>query len=186
MNKNQIKTIAIFATLAMLMAVTRDHHFGSAMNLPDASLAIFLLAGLYLPRVALPVLLVEAGLVDYLAINFGGVSDWCVSPAYWFLIPTYAVMWYAGRFYGVRHSQSWHGLALFAATGWLAASVAFVISNGSFYLFSGRFAEMGALHYVGSLTGYYGQYLAGAFLYLSVAACIQIAFTNLSGRSARA
>lgn len=186
MNNNPTKTIAIFATLAALMVVTRDHHFGSIANLPDASLAIFLLAGLYLPRVALPILLVEAGLVDYSAINFGGVSDWCFSPAYWFLIPTYAVMWYAGRFYAARHSQSWHGLALFAATAWLATSAAFVISNGSFYLLSGRFAEMGALQYAGNLTGYYGQYLAGAFLYLFVAACVQIAIANLSGRSARA
>src|SRR3990167_728974 len=72
MNSNQIKTIAIFATLAALMAATRDHHFCSALHLPDASLAIFLLAGFYLPRWAFPVLLVEAGLADYLAINYGG------------------------------------------------------------------------------------------------------------------
>lgn len=183
---NKTKNIAIFATLAVLMAVTRDHHFGSAMSLPDASLAIFLLAGLYLPRIALPALLVEAGLVDYLAINFGGVSDWCFSPAYWFLIPTYAVMWYAGRFYVARHRQSWRSLGLFTATAWVATCAAFVISNGSFYLFSGRFAEMGVLQYASSLTGYYGQYLSGAFLYLALAACVQIAFTSLSGRSARA
>ena len=186
MNNDRTKTITIFAALAVLMAVTRGHHFGSAMNLPDASLAIFLLAGLYLARAALPVLLIEAGLVDYFAINFGGVSDWCFSPAYWFLVPTYAVMWYAGRFYAARYSQSWHGLVLFTATAWLATSAAFVISNGSFYLFSGRFAEMGALQYAGSLTGYYGQYLAGAFLYLAIAACVQAAITSLSGRSARA
>lgn len=186
MNHKQTRIIAIFAALAVLMAATRDHHFGSMLQLPDASLAVFLLAGLFLPRIALPVLLVEAGLVDYFAINFGGVSDWCFSPAYWFLIPAYAVMWYAGRFYAARHSQSWRGLALFAAVAWLATSASFVISSGSFYLFSGRFAEMGALQYAGSMLGYYGQYLTGAFLYLSIAACVQIAITNLSGRSARA
>jgi len=186
MNNTQIKAILIFAILAALMAVTRDHHFGSALNLPDASLAIFLLAGFYLPRWVFPVLLVQAGLVDYLAINYGGVSDWCFSPAYWFLIPTYAVMWYAGRFHAAHHGHSWRGFARFSAMAFLATSVAFVISNGSFYLFSGRFAEIGVIQYAGSLTGYYGQYLAGAFLYLSIAACVQFAITNLYRRSARA
>lgn len=186
MNSKQTRTIVIFATLAALMAVTRDHHFGSILHLPDASLAIFLLAGFYLPRWVFPALLVEAGLVDYLAINYGGVSGWCFSPAYWFLIPAYFVPWFGGRFYAARHSQSWRGLSLLAATALLATSAAFVISSGSFYLFSGRFAEMGALQYAGSMTGYYGQYLAGTFLYLAVAACVQIAATNLSGRSAHA
>ena len=186
MNNNQTRTMAIFAILTVLMAATRDHHFGSMLHLPDASLAIFLLAGFYLPRLALPVLLIGAGLADYYAINYNGVSDWCVSSAYWFLIPTYAVMWYAGRFYAARHSQSWSGLVLFAATALLAISAAFAISSGSFYLFSGRFAEMGALQYAGSVAKYYGPYLIGAFLYLSIAACVQIAATTLSRHSAYA
>ena len=49
-----------------------------------------------------------------------------------------------------------------------------------------RFAEIGVTQYAGSLTGYYGQYLAGSFLYLSIAACVQFAITNLYRRSARA
>lgn len=186
MNNNPTRTIAIFAVLAVLMAATRDHHFGYALHLPDASLAIFLLAGFYLPRWAFPMLLVEAGLVDYLAINYGGVSDWCFSPAYWFLIPAYFVPWLGGRFYAARHSHSWRSLALLAATSFLATSASFAISSGSFYLFSGRFAEMGALQYAGSMTGYYGQYLAGAFLYLAAAVIAQVAIANLPGRSARA
>ncbi len=180
MNNNRIKTIAVFATLVALMVATRDHHFGSALHLPDASLAIFLLAGFYLPRLVLPVLLIGAGLTDYFAINHNGVSDWCVTSAYWFLIPTYAVMWYAGKFYMARHSQSWHGLALFAATALLATSAAFAISSGSFYLFSGRFADMTALQYAGSVAQYYLPYLSGTFLYLSIAAGMHVVATNFS------
>jgi hypothetical protein len=183
MNNTQTKNMAIFLALAALMAVTRDHHFGSALHLPDATLAIFLLAGWYLARWAFPVLLAGAGLVDYLAINFGGVSDWCVSPAYWFLIPAYAVMWFGGRYLAARRDHHWHGLPRFAAVSFAACSLSFVISSGSFFLFSGRFGEMGVLEYAGSMTGYYGQYLAGTFLYLAIAACLQIAITVLSGRS---
>ena len=183
MNSKQTRNIAIFVTLITLMAATRDHHFGSALHLPDASLAIFLLAGFYLPRLALPVLLIGAGLADYYAINYNGVSDWCVSSAYWFLIPTYAVMWYAGKFYAARHSQSWRGLALFAATASLATSAAFVISSGSFYLFSGRFAGMTALQYAGSVAKYYLPYLSGTFLYLAIAAGVHVAAANYSRQS---
>ncbi len=32
--------------LALAMLATRFHHFGSSMNLPDASLAVFFLLGL--------------------------------------------------------------------------------------------------------------------------------------------
>ena len=84
-------SLVIALLLAAVMAATRFHHFGSAISLPDASLAIFFLAGFYLRS---PLLfagfLAEAALVDYLAITYGGVSDWCISPAYVFLIPTYA------------------------------------------------------------------------------------------------
>lgn len=62
-----------FAAIA-LMALTRYGHFGSALSLPDASLAVFFLAGFYLPAWMLPVLLIEAVGIDYLATTVGGVS----------------------------------------------------------------------------------------------------------------
>lgn len=186
MKMTRNKSIALFALLVLLMAATRSHHFDFLTHLPDASLAAFLLAGIYLPLAAFPALLLVAGVADYSAINYAGVSDWCLSPAYWFLIPTYAVMWYAGRFYAARHSQSWQGLSLFAMTALFATSAAFVISSGSFYLFSGRFAGMTALQYADSVAWYYVPYLISAFLYLAIAAGIHIAAANLSGRSAHA
>ena len=132
MNSIKAKTITIFASLMVLMAVTRAYHFGSALHLPDASLAVFLLAGCYLPRWAFPVLLVEAGLVDYFAINYGGVSGWCFSAAYWFLIPTYAVLWMGGRFYATRYQFSLRSLA---SSDWVTSlsgisRLSSVLSNG--------------------------------------------------------
>lgn len=186
MNNTRIKSIAIFAVLVALVATTRSHHFDSLNHLPDASLAAFLLAGMFLSFASFPVLLVVAGTADYFAFNYAGVSDWCFSPAYWFLIPTYAVMWYAGRFYKTRHSISWHGLSLFAVTALVATSVAFVISSGSFYLLSGRFADMTALQYAAAVAKYYPPYLVSAFLYLSIAVVVQVAAAKLSARSAHA
>jgi len=175
MNQIQLKNLAIFAGLAALMAATRDHHFGSALHLPDASLAIFLLAGFYLPRWAFPVLLLEAGAADYLAINYGGVSGWCFSPAYWFLIPTYLALWFAGRFYAQRYQFNLRSLAEFSGVALIATTAAFLLSNISFYFFAEYFANVTALQYAQQLTGYFLPYLQGAFLYLIPAVLLHMA-----------
>ena len=100
MNNIQIKKIAILATLIALMAATRMHHFGSTLHLPDASLAVFLLAGFLISSpLLLGALLMEAGALDYVAISYLGVDAFCVTPAYWVLIPTYATLRLAGRYY---------------------------------------------------------------------------------------
>jgi hypothetical protein len=186
MNNTQTKTIAIFITLIALMAATRADHFGSALHLPDASLAVFLLAGFYLPRWAFPALLVEAGLVDYLAINYGGVDGWCFSPAYWFLIPTYFVLWFAGRFYAARYRFSLRSLAEFAAIAFAATGVAFLISNASFYLFADYFAKMSAAQYGNQVAQYFLPYLQSAFLYLTAAAVLHIVAVQVARRAAQA
>lgn len=182
MNTQQIKTLSIFTALAALMAATRAYHFGTALHLPDASLAVFLLAGFYLPRWSFPVLLVEAGLVDYLAINYGGVSGWCFSAGYWFLIPTYFVLWFGGRFYAARHQFSLRSLGEFAGIAFAATTVAFLISNAGFYLFADYFAEMSAMQYGMQVAQYFLPYLQSAFLYLGIAALLHIGITTRAAR----
>lgn len=186
MNNNQAKSIAIFVILAALMAATREYHFGTSLHLPDASMAVFLLAGFYLPRWAFPALLIEAGLVDYLALNYGGVDGWCFSPAYWFLIPTYFVLWYAGRFYAQRYRFSLRGLAEFAAIAFLATGAAFLISNASFYLLADYFGDMSAVQYGNRVAQYFLPYLQSAFLYLAAAAVLHIVAVQVSRRVAQA
>lgn len=182
MNNTQTKTIAIFAALAALMAATRFNHFGSAFSLPDASLAIFFLGGLYLARLgraslaAFIALIVEAGLLDYYATSIQGVSDWCMTPAYWFLIPTYGSLWLAGRWFALRHAIEGRGLAGLALTAWAANSFAFMFSNAAFYLFSEYFASMSAVEYASRVTHYYGSYVSAALLYIACAVGIQMIF----------
>lgn len=165
----------IFVLLALVMAATRFHHFGSAISLPDASLAIFFLAGFYLRSpFILAALLVEAGLIDYVAITYGGVSDWCISPAYVFLVPTYASVWFAGRWVGARDRKSWRTLAWALVALGVGVSIAFLISNGSFYLFSGRFPELGLAQYTERVAKYFLPYALNTFLYVLFAALIHI------------
>jgi hypothetical protein len=183
MNNAQTRTIAIFVTLAALMAATREYHFGTTLHLPDASLAVFLLAGFYLPRWAFPVLLIEAGLVDYLALNYGGIDGWCFSPAYWFLIPTYFVLWFAGKFYATRYRFTLRSLLEFSAIAFAATGAAFLISNASFYLFADYFAKMTAAQYGSQVAQYFLPYLQSAFLYLTAAALLHIVAAKVPHRA---
>ncbi len=146
--------------LMALMAATRFHHFGNFQTLPDASLAVFFLAGLVVPGPwLLPLLLTEAGLIDYLAIHFGGVSGWCVTPAYLFLIPTYAVMWAGGRW--SRRRQLDEVIGIGATLGILVGVtvVAFLLSNSSFYLLSGYFDTLGPAEYSTQIATYLPRYV---------------------------
>lgn len=170
--------LIIAALLALAMAATRFHHFGSAISLPDASLAIFFLAGFYLRSpLVFAGFLAEAALIDYVAITHGGVSDWCVSPAYVFLLPTYASLWFAGRWVAARQPQTWRTLApLFAALA-VGVTVAFLISNGSFYLLSGRFPDLNWAQYAARVAKYFPPYALNTFLYVLFAAAVHIALT---------
>lgn len=165
--------------LIALMAATRVHHFGTPLHLPDASLAVFLLAGFFIASPLLfSALLLEAGLVDYLAITQFGVNDYCITPAYWFLIPTYAVLWFAGRYYARIHQHTLRSLGVFAGLSFAATSAAFLISNGAFYLFSGRFENVSFTEYAQRVADYYVPYLTGAAVYLIPAVLAYALFTH--------
>lgn len=163
--------------LSALMAATRMHHFASSLHLPDASLAVFLLAGsLVESPLFFGFLLIEAGLLDYVAITHMGVSDYCVTSAYWFLIPTYAVLWVAGRAYAKIHQDTMRSLGLFSAISFAAVSAAFFISNSAFYLFSGRYPDMNMSEYASRVAQYYMPYVTSAVIYLVPAVLLYAVF----------
>ncbi|MDD4928958.1 MAG: hypothetical protein PHP85_06745 [Gallionella sp.] len=183
MNIVQNKSFALCALLIALMAATRMHHFGSSLHLPDASLAVFLLAGFLVASPLLfGALLTLAAALDYVAITHLGVNDYCVTPAYGFLIPTYAVLWFAGRYCALTHQNNLRSLGMFSAVSLVAVNVAFVISNGAFYLFSGRFAEVSIVQYAARIAQYYVPYVSGAVIYLIPAVMLYALFTQRAAR----
>jgi hypothetical protein len=60
--------------------------------------------------------------------------------------------------------------------------MAFLISNVSFFLFSGRFAEMSAQEYASRVVQYWGSYVAVALLYVACAVFAQMAYVLLKGK----
>jgi hypothetical protein len=165
MNTTQwLQTKYLPIPLIALMVLTRFHHFGDALHLPDASLAVFFFAGFYRKPAFLAFLLLLAGLIDYLAIA-NGTSAYCISPAYIFLIPTYAVMWLAGRYCGQYKALDFIGLSLNFGMLILSSTAAFMISNGSFYLFSGRFDSVSWSQYMTGGFQFYLPYVGSTLLY---------------------
>ena len=161
------RQIALLGTLSLVM-MTRFHHEGSAFSLPDASLAIFFLAGIFLEGpLSYWVLLILAAAVDYIAITALSVNSYCISPAYLFLAPTYAALWFGGRFIKQTHHHSlMHYAALLALTVVFSTSIAFLISNGSFYWFSGKVSGIGIVDYALELAREFGPYVGATLFYV--------------------
>jgi len=181
----------IASALMLLMVATRFNHFGSAAALPDASYAVFFLGGLFLGRARrapaiFALLLVEAALVDYYAIHFAGISGWCVTSAYAFLVFAYGALWLTGYWYAPRHTRTLKGLAGLLSVAAMAGSAAFVIANVSFYLLAGYFDSMSVLQYVASVSQYYPSYVAVTVFYVAAAMGVEMALAAWGDHSRRA
>jgi hypothetical protein len=164
--------------LAALMAATRSHHFATALHLPDASWAVFFLAGFYLrPVWTLPALTALAGVSDYVAIAWFGVSDFCVTLAYGFLLPAYGALWLAGRWYAGRHRFALATLVPLAASVVMGAAVCEIISSGGFYFFSGRFAETSLVEFGVRLAKYFPPSLESLVFWMGITTVVHIVFT---------
>ena len=162
--------------LVVMMLLTRSHHWASIHSLPDASWAIFFLLGVYVRALwVVPVLIAASVVIDYVAITWGGVSDFCVSPAYWLLIPAYLVLFAGGRFYARGHRLSLLGLARLVGVALAVVVVAELLTSGGFYFFSGRFAEPTLVGLIPRLEKYFPPMLGTFALYLGVAVAMHVA-----------
>ena len=163
------------ALLALLMLATRGQHF-SAINLPSASAAVFFLGGLLLTaRWAFPALFLQAVALDMYAITFGGVSDWCVTAAYGFLLPAYGVLWLGGRLYARLHREQLSSLAFFISLVLASSFLSHLLSSGGFWFFSGRYPEPTLANFLPRIEHYYPLMLQSMAIYLTLAAGLLLA-----------
>jgi hypothetical protein len=188
----------IFLILAFVMTATRVNHFAA---LPDASWAVFFAAGFYLrgsARWAFPLLMALAVLIDFFVITGQGIDFWshyCVSIAYWFLVPAYLALWAGGsllrkmyRGLGIRELGLLGAFAIFAMT------VSYAISNGSYYWLSDTWMAGGQVRSFGgwieNLGDWYLPYLRTTLMYVGVGAVLHVAITlaarGIAGTAAQA
>lgn len=166
----------VLVGLVVAMAATRMSHFGTAALLPDASLAVFLLAGVMgLSVGCLGMLMAAAFGIDVLSAQTATEAGWCMTPAYFGLIPTYALLWGAGRWLARRHADFPAAMSAGVALG--AIGAAFVVSNAFWYGLSGTLGDMGVAAYALAVAKYFPPYLGSAALYL-VPAWLIFRFTH--------
>ena len=123
----------IFA-LSAIMWVTRGHHLASLAHLPDASWAIFFVAGFYFSSFAVIALfLAQAFLIDYIVVTQLGIGQSCYTIAYSFVLPAYLSMWFGGRWLANRYTVNIVGFRNFLISALLGIVVCELISSGSYY-----------------------------------------------------
>ena len=182
--------LGIGALLALAMLVTRVNHFAP---IPDASWAVFFVAGFYLRglgRWAFPALMALAVAIDAWVISRAGISFWnhyCVSVAYWFLVPAHAAMWFGGALLARNYrGLEWRALGGLALAAPVAAAVCFLVSNGSFYWLSDTVANATLAGWGKNLGDWYFQYISTACLYIAGAAVVHVLATLLAPQRAPA
>ncbi|MDP2247845.1 MAG: hypothetical protein Q8J65_06905 [Nitrosomonadales bacterium] len=156
--------LGIAAIIAFFMLLTRGSHVLSAVSLPDASLVLFLLGGLFLGRAAwFVVFFVLASVIDFGVAALDPWQAFCLTDGYWGLIPAYGAMWLGGRWLAKRVDA--FAPVAYAATALITTLIAFVISTQTYYLFSGRFPNNGVMEtmqygwdYLPSYLGYTAMY----------------------------
>lgn len=174
--------IIIGVVLAALVFITRGDHFASLNSLPAASLAVFFLAGLYLRSAwAFVALLALCVSIDFYAITAGGVSSFCVTPSYGFLLPAYGVLWLAGRWFNSKYSFSSKALLPLVSSVAIAATISELFSSGGFYFLSGRFESPTLAIFGERLMRYFPHQIEGIAFWLGAALFVHVVFALPSG-----
>jgi hypothetical protein len=177
-----------FTLLAVAMSATRLNHAGTAGLPPDASWAVFFISGFYLAgqwRWALGLLLIEAVALDGLAIRYSGISNYCATLAYWFVVPAYSVLWLGGAWLS-RHYRdaALPDLARLCASLLLSVTLCYLITNASSYWLGGRIAHPDLAGWWSHFTRWYGHFLVIPCVYVGLAALVHVAVMHRSHAAA--
>lgn len=173
--------IVVLSTLFLLMLATRTHHFSSLHHLPSASIAIFFLAGMYLRNMKSFWFFYVLSITIDLAASYarGQLGD-CITASYPALVLSYGVMFAVGYYVKPLWQQnSWQENILKVALAlFIASSIAFLISNGSYYTLSGKFAELSWAEYTTRVDKYFLKSISNPVFYVISALVIDFTVSH--------
>ena len=153
--------------LFFFMLLTRGSHALTSVALPDASLAVFLLGGIFLRRAAWFVLFFLIGAtIDFGAAAWNSYFAFCLTDGYWGMILAYGAMWLGGRWL-VRQGDAF-AISRYLPVALLTTFMAFVISTQTYYLFSGRFPNNGLHETIQHGWNYLPGYLGYSMMYFAI------------------
>ena len=161
------KAFITYILLLSVMSITRGSHLLTSVSLPDASLALFLVGGIYLKSIRFFLALFLLGLViDFGTSAFDPKLGFCLTNGYWGLIPAYGVLWLSGYF--LHHKKLIQKLSIFIPIVSIAIILAFIISTQTYYMFSGRFGNPSFFESVLHGWEYLPQYFLSSFAYIGI------------------
>jgi hypothetical protein len=156
--------IFLISFLFFLMFLTRGSHFLTEFSIPDASLIVFLILGIFCPSLILFTLFFIMGsLIDFGSAAFNVSKAFYLSDGYWGLIPAYYVMFISGQLIESKNFLSKINLYLIILFG--SSTLAFIISTNTYYMFSGRFGNPSLLESILQGWNYYPEYLMPNIIY---------------------
>lgn len=159
--------------LMLLMAATRIHHFGIGTIAPDASTAVFFLAGLMLAGPFwFAVLAAEAIVLDAVAIGIIGIAAACLTLGYWTLFAGYLALWFAGRLGRTGELFDVAAAGRLLVLAFVGVVAFFVLSNIGYYFGAGFDQTMGAAEYISRVSGYFMNYLASTLAYAAAGVAV--------------
>ena len=162
----------IGALLLLILIVTRAHFIS---HIQDASWAIFFMLGFYVRNIlGFPIFWLVAFAVDLIVIESKGGESYCFTVSYPFLIPAYASLWVAGRWFSKQYSENLRGLFYFVIAAVVGTAVCDVISSGGFYWFSGRFSDVNVTEFAGRIAKYLPMFMKTTLMYLGIAAIVHL------------
>ena len=185
-----VQRVLVLTLIAALLVLTRLHlptTFGHIGPLPDASWAAFFIGGYYLrgwSRWAFPLFMAAAVAVDYVVISGQGINFWthyCVSAAYWFLVPAYLAMWAGGalvrRYQTARHGRT---LALLIGSLLVSATACHLLSQGSFYWISDSVAQPSFAGWWKNYSDWLVPYLRVTAIYVGLGVIVHVGVTQIA------
>jgi len=161
-SKNNLLLVSF---LIFLMFLTRGSHFLTEFSIPDASLIIFLCLGLLIPSILLfCVFFILSAVIDFGSGFFNNSLAFCLTDGYWGMIPTYLVMFLAGKLiknYEIKFNT-------FFVIVFVSTTLAFIISTNTYYMFSDRFGSPSLFTSIHYGWNYFPAYLIPNLVYGSI------------------
>ncbi len=171
------KPLILFALLSLVMLATRFLHDGDVGLLPDASWAVFCIGGFYLARHrrwALALLLIEAVGVDGIAFRYFGLSNFCTTLAYWFIVPAYSMLWLGGAWLRRHYQQRPIDLVRLSASLVVSVTACYLITHSAFYWLAGRVEHPSMTEWWSELRRWYGLFLGVTSVYVALAVLVHV------------
>jgi hypothetical protein len=176
--KMRMTPVGLWFLFAALILLTRSTHVFAAA-LPDATIALMLLGGMWIRRwQGFADLMGAAFAADWIATGGLGVPDFCLSPAYAGLLPAYLMVWLCGWWLQAKELDA-SLLPMLGAT-LVASSAAFAISNAFWYAASGQFDGWPVMRFAAEVLQYYPAYAGPALGYVAFAWAMRLAAERLS------